>query len=146
VIADWLYQVRIRVNANLSDALRNKTLIGTSKEIYKIAEFHGASPVCTYNAFCEYCNEAEREGVDKYPLYDWTKQIIDDPKKKQKHVKSFAFYIANAQVYKKKIAKLLHTDLLSFYNDGLIEDLKLIDSNPQNNPQSPKNDRKQYNA
>jgi hypothetical protein len=137
MVANWLYQVRIKVNANLSDALRKRELIGTSKEIYKIAEFHGTIPVCTYDAFCEYCNEAEREGVDKYSLYDWTKQIIEDPEKKQKHVKSFAFYIGGAQVYEKKIAESLHKDLLSLYEAGLIEDLTLIDSNPQNNPQPP---------
>ena len=137
MVKDWLYQVRIKVSANLSDALRKKELIGTSKEIYKIAKFHGTSPVCTYDAFREYCNEAEREGVDKYSLYDWTKQIIDDPSKKQKHIKSFAFYVGDVQVYEKKIAESLHADLLSLYEAGLIEDLTLIDSNPENNPQPP---------
>jgi hypothetical protein len=138
MVADWLYQVRIKVNENLSDMLRKRELIGTSKEIYEIAEFHGTTPVCTYDAFCEYCSEAEREGTDKYPLYDWTKQVIGDPNKKKKHVKSFAFYIGNEQVYEKKIAELLHTDLLGLHHAGLIEDLILIDSNPKNNPQPPK--------
>jgi hypothetical protein len=137
MVANWLYQVRIKVNTNLSDALRKRKLIGTSKEIYKIAEHHGTIPVCTYDAFCEYCNEAEREGIDEYPLYDWTKQVIEDPIKKQKHTKSFAFYIGNTQVYEKSIAESLHTDLLTLYEAGLIEDLTLIDSNPQNNPQPP---------
>ena len=102
MVTNWLYQVRIKVNTNLSDALRKRELIGTSKEIYKIAEHHGTIPVCTYDAFCEYCDEAEREGIDEYPLYDWTKQVIEDPIKKQKHTKSFAFYIGNKQVYEKR--------------------------------------------
>ena len=137
MVANWLYQVRIKVNTNLSDALRKRELVGTSKEIYKIAQQHGTIPVCTYDAFCEYCNEAEREGIDAYPLYDWTKQVIEDPIKKQKHTKSFAFYIGDTQVYEKSIAEPLHRDLLKLYEDGLIEDLALIDSNPQNNPQPP---------
>ena len=51
--------------------------------------------------------------------------------------KSFAFYIGDKQVYEKSIAESLHTDLSRLYEAGLIEDLTLIDSNPQNNPQPP---------
>ena len=138
MVSDWLYQVRIKVNAKLSDKLRERKLTGTSKEIYRIAENYAAIPVCTFDAFCEYCKEAEREGIDKYPLYDWTKQVTKDPIKKQKHIKSFAFYAGNAQIYEKKIAEPLYTDLLNLYEGGLIEDLTLIDSNPENNPQPPK--------
>ena len=137
MVADWLYQVRIKVNTKLSDNLRKGKLTGTSKKIYKIADNHGTIPVCTFDAFCEYCKEAEREGTDKYPLYDWTKQVTKDPIKKQKHIKSFAFYAGNAQIYEKNIAEPLYTDLLNLYEGGLIEDLTLIDSNPENNPQPP---------
>jgi hypothetical protein len=137
MVTDWLYQVRIKVNANLSNALRKKELIGISKEIFRIARIHGTNPVCTYDAFCNYCSEAEREGVDKYSLYDWTKSIIEDPDKKQKHIKSFAFYKGDAQVYEKNIAISLQNDLSSLYQAGSIEDLTLIDSNPRNNPQPP---------
>ena len=103
MVDSWLYQVRIKVSTDLSDALRKGKLKGTSKEIYRIAEDHGMSPVCTYDAFCEYCKEAEVEGIDKYPLYDWTKQVIEDPDKKQKHTKSFAFYIGDDQIYEKNL-------------------------------------------
>ena len=137
MISDWLYQVRIKVNAKLSDKLRERKLTGTSKEIYRIAENHAAIPVCTFDAFCEYCIEAEREGIDKYPLYDWTKQVTKDPIKKQKHIRSFAFYAGDSQIYEKHIAEPLYTDLLNLYEGGLIEDLTLIDSNPENNPQPP---------
>ena len=137
MVGDWLYQVRIKVNTTLSDELRKGELIGVSEEIHKIAQFHGTSPVCTYDAFSEYCSEAEREGIDKYPLYEWTKQVIENPEKKHKHIKSFAFYIGDAQVYEKSIAEALYKDLLSLLKSGLIEDLTLIDSNPKNNPQPP---------
>lgn len=138
MVADWLYQVRIKVDENLSNVLRKKELVGTSKEIYEIAELHGTSPVCTYDAFCDYCHEAEREGVSKYPLYEWTKQTIDDPVKKQKHTRFFAFYLNGAQVYEKIVAESLHKDLVKLYEGGFIEEVMLIDSNPSNNPQPPK--------
>ena len=135
---EWLYQVRIKVSNELSTALRARKLEGTSKKIFQIAEIHGTTPVCIYDAFCDYCTEAEENGVKKYSLYDWTKQTIEDPEKKEKHIKSFAFYKEDSQIYEKSLAKLLHNDLLTLHQNDLIEDLKLIDSNPKNNPQPPR--------
>ena len=135
---EWLYQVRIKVSNELSDALRARKLVGTSKKIFQIAEMHGTIPVCTYDAFCDYCTEAEENGIEKYSLYDWTKQTIEDPEKKEKHIKSFAFYTEDSQIYEESLARLLHNDLLTLHQNDLIEDLKLIDSNPKNNPQPPK--------
>ena len=134
---NWLYQVRIKVSKSLSNALRKGKLTGTSEKIYQIAKHHGTSPICTYDAFCDYCAEAEQEGIDNYPLYDWTKKVIDDESKKQKHTKSFAFYLGDAQVYEKSIAEPLYKDLTKLYEADLIEDITLIDSNPNNNPQPP---------
>jgi len=136
--AEWMFQVRIKVGNKLSDALRARKLTGTSKEIFKIAEKHGTVPVCTYDAFCDYCTEAEEHGIGQYPLYNWTKQVIEDPAKKKKHIKSFAFYEENSQIYEETLAKSLYSDLLTLRENGLIEDIALIDSNPENNPQPPK--------
>ena len=133
----WLYQVRIRVNDVLSKNLRTNEPTKTAENILAIAKKHGTRPVCTYDAFCDYCSEAEANDIEKYSLYDWTKQTIENPKKKEKHIKSFAFYKDNDQVYDKILAVALHEDLLPLKNNGLIEELTLIDSNPKNNPQPP---------
>ena len=133
----WMYQVRIRVNDVLSKNLRTNELSKTAENILDIAKKHGTRPVCTYDAFCDYCAEAEANDIEKYSLYDWTKQTIENPEKKEKHIKSFAFYKDNDQVYDKILAVALHEDLLPLKNNGLIEELTLIDSNPKNNPQPP---------
>ena len=133
----WMYQVRIRVNDVLSKNLRTNELTKTAKNILAIAKKHGTRPVCTYDAFCDYCSEAEANDIEKYSLYDWTKQTIENREKKEKHIKSFAFYKDNDQVYDKILAVALHEDLLPLKNNGLIEELTLIDSNPKNNPQPP---------
>ena len=133
----WMYQVRIRVNDVLSKNLRTNEPTKTAENILAIAKKHGTRPVCTYDAFCDYCSEAEANDIEKYSLYDWTKQTIENPKKKEKHIKSFAFYKDNDQVYDKILAVALHEDLLPLKNNGLIEELTLIDSNPKNNPQPP---------
>ena len=133
----WMYQVRIRVSDVLSKNLRTNESTKTAENILAIAKKHGTRPVCTYDAFCDYCSEAEANDIEKYSLYDWTKQTIENPEKKEKHIKSFAFYKDNDQVYDKVLAVALHEDLLPLKNNGLIEELTLIDSNPKNNPQPP---------
>ena len=135
--AKWLYQVRIRVNSDVSNNLRTNEPNETAKQILAIAKRHGTRPVCTYDAFCDYCSEAEANGIEKYSLYDWTKQTIENPDKKKKHIKSFAFYRGNDQVYEKELAVALHEALLTLKTNGAIEEATLIDSNPKNNPQPP---------
>ena len=90
-MSDWLYQIRIKVSEKLSEDLRSVRDLTLSKEISKIASDNKARLVCTFDAFAEYCEEAEREGIEKYELYYWTKSTIDNSEKKAKHLKSFAF-------------------------------------------------------
>jgi hypothetical protein len=134
----WLYQIRIKVDDKTSTNLRNKTSSSTANQIIKIAERHGTTPICTFDAFSDYCNQAEKNGIEHYSLYTWTKQTIENPDKRKKHLNSFAFYKGFEQVYEESLAKALHTDLIILVDRGEIEELKLIDSNPENNPQPPK--------
>ena len=57
----------------------------------------------------------------------------------ESHSKSFAFYLGDEQIYEKKRAVSLHNDLSELNNANKIEEIKIIDSNPRNNPQPPKN-------
>ena len=43
--------------------------------------------VCQYDAFADYCAEAEARGIEHYPLYAWTKAVVADPAKKAKYQK-----------------------------------------------------------
>ena len=136
-MSDWLYQVRIRVSERLSESLRSGNHTDLANSLDEISNDHGMSLVCTYDAFKGYCDEAEENGIEEYALYDWTKATIENPEKKAKHLKSFAFYRGFEQIYEKELALSLEKKLL---NLGLSEDLlevKVIDSNPANNPQPP---------
>ena len=135
---DWLYQIRIRVNDEMSSNLRKNKPSGLARQIKSLARKHGTTLVCTYDAFVDYCREAESNSVENYPLYAWTKQTIENPEKKQKHLKSFAFYRNNDQVYEKALAEAIYSELLPLADNGTIDEVKLIDSNPANNPQPPK--------
>ncbi|MDG1764852.1 MAG: hypothetical protein P8H46_06610 [Paracoccaceae bacterium] len=137
-MSDWLYQVRIRVSESLSESLRSGKHSGLAGKLDEISSRHGMSLVCTYDAFKGYCDEAEENGVEEYALYEWTKSTIENPEKKAKHLKSFAFYRGFEQIYEKELALSLEESLQKV---GMSEDLleiKVIDSNPANNPQPPK--------
>ena len=135
---DWLYQIRIRVNDEMSSNLRKNKPSGSARQIKSLARKHGTTLVCTYDAFVDYCREAESNSVEDYPLYAWTKQTIENPEKKQKHLKSFAIYRNNDQVYERALAETIYSELLPLADNGTIDEVKLIDSNPANNPQPPK--------
>ena len=137
-MSNWLYQIRIKVSNELSEDLRGANDLELSKQITKIATDNDARLVCTFDAFADYCEEAERVGIEKYELYHWTKSTIDNPEKKAKHLKSFAFYQGKNQVYSKKLACTIEQCLKELESHDDIVEINLIDSNPKNNPQPPK--------
>ena len=137
-MSDWLYQIRIKVSEKLSKDLRNVNGSTLAKEISKIAFDNGSKLVCTFDAFTEYCDEAEKEGIENYELYHWTKSTIEDPEKKAKHLKSFAFYEGDNQVYSKELAYSIQQRLKDLDGGNDIVEINMIDSNPANNPQPPK--------
>lgn len=137
-MSEWLYQIRIKVSEQLSKDLRSVNSSSLAKEINKIASDNGSKLVCTFDAFAEYCEEAEREGIEHYELYQWTKSTIDNPEKKAKHLKSFAFYEGDNQVYRKELACSIQQCLKDLDSGNDIVEINMIDSNPANNPQPPK--------
>ena len=137
-MTDWLYQIRIKVSDKLSEDLRGMHELELSQAINRIANENGSRVVCTFDAFAEYCEEAEKNGIEHYELYHWTKSTIENPEKKSKHLKSFAFYEGDNQVYNKELAVSIQQSLKRLDNGTDILEINLIDSNPANNPQPPK--------
>ena len=137
-MTDWLYQIRIKVSDKLSEDLRGMHELELSQAINRIAYENGSRVVCTFDAFAEYCEEAEKNGIEHYELYHWTKSTIENPEKKSKHLKSFAFYEGDNQVYNKELAVSIQQSLETLDSGNDILEINLIDSNPANNPQPPK--------
>lgn len=137
-MSKWQYQVRIKTSERLSRTLRTNDTSSLADKLRAISQAHGMTIVNTFDAFKGYCDEAEENGIEKYSLYHWTKSTIDDPERKAKHLKGFAFYKGEAdQIYEKELAVSLVASLEEIgLNDDLFE-IKLIDSNPANNPQPP---------
>ena len=101
------------------------------------AKYH-AQPKCQFDAFAEYVATAEEHGIEKYPLYLWTKATIEDPAKRIKYSSSFTIYVEDQQVYPKEIADALEAELQPLATSGLVARITKYDTNPANNPQPPK--------
>jgi hypothetical protein len=75
--------------------------------------------------------------VDKYPLYQWTRDTIENPEKKAKYLRSFTVYVNDADVYAADIADALQAGLSALADPSGIERVSRFDTNPANNPQPP---------
>lgn len=134
---EWQYQVRIDLPAAIAELARTRPEASELAPLAAVLARHRATLVCQYDAFAGYVAEAEREGVDKYPLYEWTRQAIENPTKKAKFLQSFTFYVEDAAVYAKDVAAALVAELQPLADTGLISRIHQYDTNPANNPQPP---------
>src|SRR3954463_5749413 len=134
---DWDYQVRIYLPEELVEVARNEPDNPALGPLADILARHHATMVCQFDAFAGYVAEAERQGVDGYPLYAWTKATIEDPAKRAKHLKSFALHVNDREVYPKAEADALEVELQPLVGGKLIERLSKHDTNPAHNPQPP---------
>jgi hypothetical protein len=129
----WNYQIRIYLTEEAADIARTDPGNVAIKPIREILDRHGATMKSQFDAFAEYVAEAERDGVEGFPLYKWTRLTIDDPAKRAKHIKSFAIHVAGAPVYAKPVADALEADLRPLEGGALITALSRHDTNPANN-------------
>ena len=130
---EWLYQVRFTLlHADYMPA-----------ELITVLEVYNAVPMSQYDAFANYCREAESAEMendnwqDDYPLYHWTSATINDPEKKEKYSKIYSIYVNGDEVYDKEIADELEYELKQFDELASVDK---YDTNPANNPQPPKVD------
>src|SRR4051794_17802355 len=134
---EWKYQVRISLPEELAEVARNAPDNPALAPFADILARHHATMLCQFDAFAGYVAEAEKQGVEGYPLYAWTKATIEDPAKKAKHLRSFTLYVKGQEVYPKAEADALEADLQQLVGGSLIERLSKHDTNPAHNPQPP---------
>ncbi|WP_114948912.1 hypothetical protein [Microvirga calopogonii] len=138
----WQYQLRIYLADELAEAARRDAATPILGPLPQILDKHDATMKCQLDAFSDYVAQAEADGVEGYPLYEWTKTTIEDPIKKAKHLKSFALHINGREVYPKQEADALEADLQPLVDGTRISRLSRHDTNPASNPQMPERFRK----
>ena len=138
----WQYQVRIDLADEPAEVARRDPADPALAPLPDILRKHDATLKCQFDAFAGYVAEAERQGLENYPLYKWTKATIENPAKKAKYQKSFTLYVDGDEVYAKDKADALEAELQPLVGGGLVTRLAKHDTNPANNPQPPKRYRK----
>ena len=134
---DLLFQIRLTLSDAAAALARENPLDEKLAPLPQILARHGARLKNQYAAFASYCAEAERNGIDAYPLYKWTKTVVDDPAKKAKYDLMFTIYVDGAEVYPKAVADALEAELRPLVSGGMIAKLARFDTDPASNPQPP---------
>jgi hypothetical protein len=137
----WQYQLRLYLAEELAEAARRDAGAPVLGPLPQILEKHDATMKCQLDAFADYVAQAEADGVEGYPLYEWTRATIEDPVKKAKHLKSFAIHVKGREVYPKE-ADALEADLQPVVDGARITRLSRHDTNSASNPQMPERFRK----
>jgi hypothetical protein len=132
------FQLRITISPELAHALRADSSNAAHAALRDVLRRHGATLKCQFDAFADYVSEAERLGTENYPLYQWTRDTIENPEKKAKYLQSFTVYVNGDEVYGKEIADPIETELLKLVDANGIHRVFRFDTNPANNPQPPK--------
>jgi hypothetical protein len=136
------YQLRLYLADELSEAARRDAGAPELGSLPQILEKHDATMKCQLDAFSDYVAQAEADGVEGYPLYEWTKATIENPIKKAKHLKSFAIHVKGQEVYPQEEADALEANVQSLVDGARITRLSRHDTNPASNPQMPERFRK----
>ena len=136
---DWEYQLRISLEKKFAVKFRNSEFDSETNKLLKFLDKYDATFVCQFDAFSGYVIEAEKNGVENYPLYKWTKATIENNEKKEKYLKSFTVYVKDSQIYSKGLADKIESELISIKKENkYITSISKFDTNPKNNPQIPK--------
>jgi hypothetical protein len=133
----WQYQLRVYLTDDLADVARSDRNNPALRPLTDILDKHHATLVNQFDAFASYVVEAEEEGPENFPLYKWTKAIVEDPAKRAKHIKAFAMHVSGKEVYPKAAADALEADLQPLLGGRLVTRMSRHDTNPANNLQVP---------
>ncbi|MBB5442781.1 MULTISPECIES: hypothetical protein [unclassified Paraburkholderia] len=131
------FQLRITASLELANSLRADPSCAAHPALRAILQTHHATLKCQFDAFADYVSEAERMGIENYPLYHWTRQTIENPEKKAKYLQSFTLHVNGDEVYDKDVADGLEAGLSKLIDANGIVRVSRYDTNPANNPQPP---------
>jgi len=135
---DLKYQLRLTLNDEFAPVARATPGDPRIAPLTSILRKHDAVLKCQHDAFAGYVREAEAKGIEKYPLYEWTKATVEDPVKEAKYIKSFTLYVGGNEVYEKDKADALEADLKPLVGGPIVAQMSRYDTDPAHNPQPPR--------
>jgi hypothetical protein len=135
---DLKFQLRLTLSDEYAQVARSDPEHPSISRLTDILNRHDAVMKCQFDAFAGYVSEAEANGIENFPLYEWTKKTIDDPAKKAKYTKSFALYVGGKEVYEKDKADALEAELKPLVGGPIVVKMFKYDTDPAHNPQPPR--------
>ncbi|QQG37046.1 MAG: hypothetical protein HYS17_04585 [Micavibrio aeruginosavorus] len=133
----WDYQVRINLADSFATVARANAADPALKPLTDVLSKYNATIKNQFDAFADFCREAEANGQTDSDLYRWTKQTVDNPEKQARYATRFTVYAdGGKEVYDRAIADGLEADLRPLLG-GMITRINKFDSNPARNPQPP---------
>ena len=79
----WNYQVRIYFSTDFSNHYKSDNSSNLKNKLLKILKDNNAELLSQYDCFMGYVLEAEKNGKDDYPLYQWTKDSLKNNAKQK---------------------------------------------------------------
>jgi len=135
---DLKFQLRLTLRDEFAEVARNDPADASISALADILSRHDAVLKCQFDAFADYVTAAEANGIDNFPLYEWTKKTIEDPAKKTKYTKSFALYVGGEEVYEKDEVDALEAELKPLVGGPIVAQMFRYDTDPAHNPQPPR--------
>ncbi len=131
------FQLRLTLHDEYAQTARNSPADQSISPLTDVLKRHDAALQCQYDAFAGYVSEAEANGIENYPLYEWTKRTIEDPAKQAKYTRSFSLYVGGDEVYDKNKADALEAELKPLVGGPIVAKMFKYDTDPAHNPQPP---------
>ena len=133
----WLFQVRLYFSSDFTKTFNSDNNSNEKEKLITILNKHNAELLSQFDGFMGYVLEAEKNGIDNYPLYQWTKDSLSRTDKIEKYYNSYTVYINTEEVYSENLANNIENDLLELVDKKTILRISKHDTNPKNNPQPP---------
>ena len=133
----WLFQVRLYFSSDFTKTFNSDKNSKKKEKLMTVLNKHNAELLSQFDGFMGYVLEAEKNGIDNYPLYQWTKDSLSRKDKIEKYHNSYTVYINSEEVYSENLANNIENDLLELVDKETILRISKHDTNPKNNPQPP---------
>ena len=134
---EWLYQIRVYFSADFVEFYNSNKTSDLKIKLLNILKENNAELLSQYDGFMGYVLEAEKNGTDNYPLYQWTKDCLENSSKTKKYRTSYTVYIDNEEVYSKEKADSVERSLKLIIDKVSLLRISKHDTNPDKNPQPP---------
>lgn len=139
----WDAQIRINLAEQFAQAARKDISDPILKPLADVLKKHNAVIKNQFDAFSDYCKEAEARGDTDTDLYRWTKDTIERPGKEEQYATRFTIYAdGGKETYSNAVADVLEADLKPLEASGMITKVSRISTDPAKNPQAPKKFRR----